>query len=104
MRVENGTSPHTDARDWIQPPDEAQGIGRYVETLRDRLWIVVTCVVVATFSADSSGTPFIEESAVVPTDKRWLLEDATVPPAILQPPRRKDARKATGIGHESVHA
>jgi Mrp family chromosome partitioning ATPase len=49
--VENGTSPHPDARDWIQPPDEAQGIGRYVETLRDRLWIVVTCVVVATFFA-----------------------------------------------------
>jgi Mrp family chromosome partitioning ATPase len=45
--VENGTSPQRPATDWIQPPDEQQGFGRYVETLRERLWIVVTCTVVA---------------------------------------------------------
>jgi non-specific protein-tyrosine kinase len=50
--VENGTSPTRDAaRDWIQPPDEAQGIGRYVETLRDRLWIVIACTVISTLLA-----------------------------------------------------
>jgi non-specific protein-tyrosine kinase len=49
--VENGTAPHLDARDWIQPPDEAQGIGRYVETLRDRLWIVIACTVISTVVA-----------------------------------------------------
>ena len=32
-------------------------------------------LVVATFSADITGTPFIEERAVVPTDTHWLLED-----------------------------
>ena len=36
-----------------------------------RHWIVV-----ATFSADITGTPFIEERAVVPTNRHWLLEDA----------------------------
>jgi uncharacterized protein involved in exopolysaccharide biosynthesis len=44
--VENGTSPERPSSDWILPPDEQQGIGRYVETLRERLWIVVTCTVV----------------------------------------------------------
>jgi Mrp family chromosome partitioning ATPase len=44
--VENGTSLQRPASDWIQPPDEAQGVGRYVETLRERLWIVVTCTVI----------------------------------------------------------
>jgi uncharacterized protein involved in exopolysaccharide biosynthesis len=44
--VENGTSLQRPASDWIQPPDEAQGVGRYIETLRERLWIVVTCTVI----------------------------------------------------------
>jgi non-specific protein-tyrosine kinase len=44
--VENGTFPERPSSDWILPPDEQQGIGRYVETLRERLWIVVTCTVV----------------------------------------------------------
>ena len=36
----------------------------------DRHWLVV-----ATFSVDITGTPLIEERAVVPTDRHWLLED-----------------------------
>jgi hypothetical protein len=40
------------------------------ERSADRHWLVV-----ATFSADITGTPFIEERAVVPTDRHWLLED-----------------------------
>ena len=54
-----------------------------------RHWIVV-----ATFSADITGTPFIEERAVVPTNRHWLLEDAglsTCVRASLAEPRIRGA-------------
>lgn len=34
--------------DWIQPPAHDQGISRYVETLRERTWVVVAAVVITT--------------------------------------------------------
>jgi capsular exopolysaccharide synthesis family protein len=34
--------------DWLQPPPEHEGLRRYVETIRERLWLVVFCVVVTT--------------------------------------------------------
>jgi hypothetical protein len=36
----------------------------------DRHWLVV-----ATFSPDITGTPFVEERAVIPANRHWLLED-----------------------------
>ena len=34
--------------DWIQPPADQQGISRYVDTLRERIWLVVAGVVITT--------------------------------------------------------
>ena len=34
--------------DWIQPPEEQEGLSRYVETLRERLWLVVAAVAITT--------------------------------------------------------
>ena len=65
-----------------------------------RHWIVV-----ATFSADITGTPFIEERAVVPTNRHWLLEDAghsTCVRATLAEPRICGASgEAVGLSTES---
>ena len=41
-----GTQDHS--ADWIQPLADQQGISRYVETLRERIWIVVAGVVITT--------------------------------------------------------
>jgi receptor protein-tyrosine kinase len=34
--------------DWLQPPEDEPSLARYLETLRERLWIVVAAVVIAT--------------------------------------------------------
>ena len=39
------------AADWLQPVPEQQGLKRYLETLRERIWIVVACVVLALAAA-----------------------------------------------------
>jgi tyrosine-protein kinase len=47
----DGPSPqqhHTPAADWLQPPVEDAGLTRYVQTLRERAWIVVAAVVITT--------------------------------------------------------
>jgi capsular exopolysaccharide synthesis family protein len=36
------------AADWLQPPVEEGGIRRYIETVRERVWIVVAAVVITT--------------------------------------------------------
>jgi capsular exopolysaccharide synthesis family protein len=36
------------AADWLQPPEEQVGLTRYLQTLRERIWIVVIAVVVTT--------------------------------------------------------
>ncbi|MEK6326239.1 MAG: Wzz/FepE/Etk N-terminal domain-containing protein [Actinomycetota bacterium] len=49
--MEDGLSPqqrHARAADWIQPPQEEAGLRRYLQTLRERIWIVVAAVVIAT--------------------------------------------------------
>ncbi|HKJ35974.1 MAG TPA: Wzz/FepE/Etk N-terminal domain-containing protein, partial [Solirubrobacterales bacterium] len=33
---------------WLIPQDEQQGLRRYVETLRERLWLIVGVVIVTT--------------------------------------------------------
>jgi Mrp family chromosome partitioning ATPase len=49
--MEDGLSPQqrrAPAADWIQPPVEEVGLRRYIDTLRERAWIVVAAVVIAT--------------------------------------------------------
>jgi tyrosine-protein kinase len=36
------------ATDWLQPPEEQEGLQRYVETIRERIWLIVTVVLVTT--------------------------------------------------------
>jgi receptor protein-tyrosine kinase len=36
------------APNWIQPPEEREGLGLYVETLRERIWLIVGAVVITT--------------------------------------------------------
>ncbi len=36
------------ATDWLHPPEEQEGLQRYVETIRERIWLIVTAVVVTT--------------------------------------------------------
>ena len=47
----DGPSPqqrHAPAADWLQPPVEEVGLSRYIQTLRERAWIVITAVVITT--------------------------------------------------------
>lgn len=34
--------------DWLQPPEEEEGLRRYVETLRERFWLIVITVLITT--------------------------------------------------------
>src|SRR5438045_3375788 len=34
--------------DWLQPPPEQEGLARYLETIRERGWLIVICVVITT--------------------------------------------------------
>ena len=36
------------ATDWLQPPEEQEGLQRYVETIRERIWLIVTAVAITT--------------------------------------------------------
>jgi capsular exopolysaccharide synthesis family protein len=36
------------ATEWLHPPEEQEGLQRYVETIRERIWLIVTAVVVTT--------------------------------------------------------
>jgi len=63
-----------------------------------RHWIVV-----ATFSADITGTPFIEERAVVPTNKHWLLEDAGLSTCVRASLAEPRIRGSSGEAVRPVH-
>jgi capsular exopolysaccharide synthesis family protein len=41
-------APDTNAGDWRSPPAEQEGLQRYVETIRERLWLIVTVVLITT--------------------------------------------------------
>src|SRR3989442_13138159 len=43
------------AADWLKPPVEEAGLRRYIETLRERIWIVVAAVVITTGNAIAYG-------------------------------------------------
>ena len=34
--------------DWLQPPEEETGLRHYIQTLRERIWLVVAAVVITT--------------------------------------------------------
>jgi capsular exopolysaccharide synthesis family protein len=36
------------ATEWLQPPEEQEGLKRYVETIRERIWLIVTAVAITT--------------------------------------------------------
>ena len=36
------------AGDWRSPPAEQEGLQRYVETIRERIWLIVTVVLITT--------------------------------------------------------
>lgn len=36
---------------WVEPPDEQQSLRRFLETIRERLWVVVAAVVITTAAA-----------------------------------------------------
>jgi capsular exopolysaccharide synthesis family protein len=38
----------TSPTDWVHPPEEQEGLQRYVETVRERIWLIVTAVVITT--------------------------------------------------------
>jgi capsular exopolysaccharide synthesis family protein len=43
-----GVQQQTSGTGWVQPPEEQEGLTRYVETLRERLWLVVAAVAITT--------------------------------------------------------
>ncbi|MFN8113688.1 MAG: Wzz/FepE/Etk N-terminal domain-containing protein [Solirubrobacterales bacterium] len=47
MAVEQITDPATGS-DWLVPPDEQEGLRRYVTTLRERIWLIVAITVLTT--------------------------------------------------------
>ena len=40
--------PDYQSKGWLQPPADQQGLQRYVETIRERIWLVIAAVVVTT--------------------------------------------------------
>jgi capsular exopolysaccharide synthesis family protein len=40
-----------DRASWIQPPEEREGLQRYVETLRERLWLILVTIAITTVIA-----------------------------------------------------
>ena len=41
-------SPHPPDSDWLKPPEEQAGLERYVETLRERFWLILVTVLITT--------------------------------------------------------
>jgi polysaccharide biosynthesis transport protein len=37
--------------EWLEPPEEEQGLKRYVETIRERIWLVITSILITTAAA-----------------------------------------------------
>jgi polysaccharide biosynthesis transport protein len=40
--------PYSSSADWLQPAEEQEGLSRYVETVRERFWVILAAVVVTT--------------------------------------------------------
>jgi polysaccharide biosynthesis transport protein len=94
--MEDGLSPQqrrAHAADWIQPPVEEVGLRRYIQTLRERAWIVVAAVVITTgiavayvltaskvyeAEADLLVTP-VASSEVVPYGLPGLIPESSDP-------------------------
>jgi len=77
-------APTRTSDDWLQPPPAQQGLKRYLETLRERIWLIVAAVVATTAIA----------IAYVATADRVYEADAS----ILVSPVPDDAGTLTSIG------
>ena len=78
--------------DWLVPPDEQQGLRRYVTTLRERIWLIVAVTALTTIvfdrvcrrldedlrgGSDAPGHPGIRSGSRGPrADQRFLGSDA----------------------------
>ena len=51
MELTHSSAPQSSAPDWRQPPEEQEGLQRYVETIRERIWLIVAAVVITTLIA-----------------------------------------------------
>jgi predicted tellurium resistance membrane protein TerC len=74
--MEDGLSPQqrrAPAAEWIQPPVEEAGLRRYIETLRERAWIVVAAVVIAVAIMMFAARPVSEFVEAHPTVKVLAL-------------------------------
>jgi capsular exopolysaccharide synthesis family protein len=40
--------PQSSSTDWLHPAEEQEGLQRYVETIRERIWLIITSVVITT--------------------------------------------------------
>jgi capsular exopolysaccharide synthesis family protein len=40
--------PYSSSADWLQPAEEQEGLRRYVETVRERFWVIAAAVIVTT--------------------------------------------------------
>ena len=40
--------PYSSSADWLQPAEEQEGLSRYVETIRERFWVILAAVIVTT--------------------------------------------------------
>jgi capsular exopolysaccharide synthesis family protein len=40
--------PQSSSTDWLHPAEEQEGLQRYVETIRERIWLIVTAVLITT--------------------------------------------------------
>ena len=36
---------------WVEPPGEQQSLSRFIDTLRERIWVVIVSVVIVTAAA-----------------------------------------------------
>jgi capsular exopolysaccharide synthesis family protein len=43
--------PETSSADWLEPPEEQEGLRRYVETIRERIWLIVATTAITTLVA-----------------------------------------------------
>jgi Mrp family chromosome partitioning ATPase/capsular polysaccharide biosynthesis protein len=51
MADPNNSGGHPERAEWLKPPVEQHGLGRYVQTLRERIWVVVLAVVLCVGAA-----------------------------------------------------
>ena len=77
----------TGSNDWLQPPAEQEGLRRYVDTLRERIWIVVCITAISTGIAILyvlTATKVYESSAEIYVNAGASGSGLVSPPGITQ--------------------